>query len=207
VDIRIKENDNQIDPQIHLGTTEATRSKAAGECCTDPALGRQTPEITRSLTVDRYWLLSGMHDHPLAIRGRVYEHVANLFARLGLGPHPCHWCGTALDWGIGRRGNAADRSPDDTVVGIKQLQTDHLDSDTENNDPLNVEPSCFPCNARRGRWIERLIREMGEDSRALVVSLSPKIFRGNMSFVEFSKRVRGEAGDQDAPEEVLRAAA
>lgn len=60
-----------------------------------------------------------------------------LYDMIGPGPHPCHWCGTQVDWSPGRRGKG-------------DLISDHVDGDTKNNSPENIVPSCHPCNIRRG---------------------------------------------------------
>lgn len=69
--------------------------------------------------------------HPLADRsGRGYEHRFVLFDAIGYGPHLCHWCGDAIHW----------RST---------LHVDHLDGYGDNNDPVNLVPSCNGCNSGR----------------------------------------------------------
>lgn len=71
--------------------------------------------------------------HPVAhADGRVRVHRAVLYDKIGPGPHPCHWCGSSVDW-----------------YGIPELVSDHLDGDTWNNDPGNLVPSCNGCNAVR----------------------------------------------------------
>ena len=86
--------------------------------------------------------------HPLADAiGLVYTHRAVLYDVVGPGPHPCHWCGTAVDW---------------QAAGSGYLQADHVNGDREDNRPENLVPSCGPCNSRRAsrRRVERL-RERG----------------------------------------------
>jgi hypothetical protein len=79
--------------------------------------------------------------HPLADgRGAVGEHRAALYAKLGPGWHPCHWCKTLVEWRP--VGQALERG---------SLRTDHLDGDRRNNDPANLVPSCNGCNVRRGK--------------------------------------------------------
>lgn len=79
--------------------------------------------------------------HPLADgRGAVSEHRAVLYAKLGPGRHPCHWCGAMVVW----RPVGAAQEPG-------SLRTDHLDDDRRNNDPANLVASCNSCNIRRGR--------------------------------------------------------
>jgi DNA-directed RNA polymerase subunit RPC12/RpoP len=78
--------------------------------------------------------------HPLANdRDAVGEHRAALYAKLGLGSHPCHWCGAVLEW---RSAGDAQRRG--------SIKVDHLDGDPRNNNPANLVPSCNGCNVRRG---------------------------------------------------------
>jgi len=75
--------------------------------------------------------------HPLANGvGYVQEHRAVLYAKIGPGTHPCHWCGIPVTWqrGVPRRG---------------RLLVDHVDGSLRNNDPANLVPSCSGCNANR----------------------------------------------------------
>jgi len=79
-----------------------------------------------------------IHGHPLAsANGQVKEHRAVLYAKIGPGKHPCHWCGKEVEWlpGEGMKGNV--------------LIADHVDENFLNNDPDNLEPSCSVCNSRR----------------------------------------------------------
>lgn len=79
-------------------------------------------------------------DHPLATRiGRVFEHRKVLYAKIGPGEHPCHWCSKPVSWD--RKENAGEFT----------LITDHLDEDTLNNAPENLVPSCWKCNVGRGK--------------------------------------------------------
>jgi len=76
-------------------------------------------------------------EHPLATaQGKVLEHRAVLYERIGEGGHPCHWCKAIVTWG---EASAASR-----------LNVDHLDGDKLNNDPANLVPSCMDCNTKRG---------------------------------------------------------
>jgi len=59
-----------------------------------------------------------------------------LYDKLGDGPHPCHWCGKALNWG----------DPYET-----KLYADHVNWDVEDNAPDNLVPACVGCNAARRR--------------------------------------------------------
>lgn len=80
--------------------------------------------------------------HPLAFnaKGQVSEHRAVLWAKIGPGEHPCHWCGTTVQWCFGRR--QGSRPAD-------ELNTDHVNSDRRDNRPENLVPSCFRCNVKR----------------------------------------------------------
>ena len=57
-----------------------------------------------------------------------------LYDKIGAGPHPCHWCGDKLVW---------------AVASGTGIVADHLDGDTQDNDPENLVPSCRGCNANR----------------------------------------------------------
>ena len=81
-------------------------------------------------------------DHPLATgpdsRHRtVYEHRVVLFEKIGPGSHECHWCGRPVSWESSWPADA------DALV------TDHLDGVRVNNNPMNLVPSCQPCNVKR----------------------------------------------------------
>lgn len=69
-------------------------------------------------------------DHPLAVNGKVYEHRIVLFAIIGSGTHPCHWCNNPVTWMV-------------------DLEVDHVDGNTTNNTPANLVPSCHQCNVGR----------------------------------------------------------
>lgn len=85
-----------------------------------------------------YWLRSDP-THPLAFaNGDVLVHRAVLYADVGPGKHPCHWCGSTVDWGIAFPAEGA-------------LVVDHLDADRLNNALPNLVPACQPCNARRAK--------------------------------------------------------
>lgn len=106
----------------------------------------------------------GWHpEHPLrGKRGEVFEHRVVLYDHIGPGPHPCHWCGSPVDWRV--RAQWASFRGDELVV-------DHLDGNPQNNDPANLVPSCFTCNTRRGPNIIRegepyLVRSNGNRIRA-----------------------------------------
>jgi hypothetical protein len=89
----------------------------------------------KPLTVAKY-MTQARPGHPTAhADGRVRVHRANLYDKIGPGPHDCTWCGTEIDW------YAAEFSRD--------LVADHVDRDTWNNDPENLVPSCNRCNMNR----------------------------------------------------------
>lgn len=76
--------------------------------------------------------------HPLAPPSEVVaECRLVLYDKIGPGPHPCEWCGEAVDWKPGEWTNP------------NALVADHLDWDVHNNDPANLVPSCRQCNAHR----------------------------------------------------------
>lgn len=73
--------------------------------------------------------------HPLArAQGSVGEHRIVLYAAIGPGEHPCHWCARPLTW-VG--------SPDARICA------DHLDGNRTNNIPSNLVPACLDCNTKR----------------------------------------------------------
>lgn len=89
----------------------------------------------KPLSVSRY-VTEKRPGHPVAhADGRVRTHRANLYDKIGPGPHSCAWCGTEIDW------YALDFS--------KQLVADHVDQDTWNNEPANLVPACNRCNLSR----------------------------------------------------------
>lgn len=85
-------------------------------------------------------------NHPLSPphNSYVYEHRLVLWGKIGPGTHPCHHCGCSVTWAPGR--------------GLKKgsLVVDHLDDNTQNNDPANLVPSCHPCNKGRQPRIDRI---------------------------------------------------
>lgn len=69
--------------------------------------------------------------HPLAMKsGQVSVARAMLYSKIGAGPHPCHHCGTEVDWRHG-------------------LEADHLNWARLDNSPENLVPSCRSCNQKR----------------------------------------------------------
>lgn len=84
----------------------------------------------------RYRLLE-IRNHPLAkASGKVWEHQVVLYAAIGPGAHPCHWCATTVRW------EAAKGEADRLVV-------DHLNNRGDDNAEANLVPSCASCNSTR----------------------------------------------------------
>src|SRR6266498_2775450 len=107
-----------------------------------------------------------MPDHPLATRGIVPEHRAVLYAAIGPGDHPCHWCGRLVKWGM------PGQKQGDTL----KLVVDHLDDNGVNNDRSNLVPSCYACNTSRGwSWSEVAANKRREMSRMLVELFSDRM--------------------------------
>ena len=123
------------------------RSACRGWCRTHYSRWASTgdPDGLRRAPNGTGWISHGYRvlpapGHPLATRlGRVFEHRMVLYAKIGPGEHPCHWCGRAVNWD--RKENAGDAT----------LIADHLDEDTLNNDRANLVPSCWKCNVNRGK--------------------------------------------------------
>jgi hypothetical protein len=80
----------------------------------------------------------------------------NLYDKLGPGTHPCHWCGTMLEWmvGVGPRSGA--------------IMADHLDHDCANDSADNLVASCTQCNSHRTRKGDR--RRIKDDEPHIVLS-------------------------------------
>lgn len=85
-----------------------------------------------------YWLISDIR-HPLAdVSGKVYEHRAILWEKLGRpSVSQCHYCGTDVYWF--------------STIHAERASCDHVDFDRANNDPGNLVVSCIACNSRRGQ--------------------------------------------------------
>jgi hypothetical protein len=101
-----------------------------------------------------------MADHPLAAAGgNVLEHRAVLYAVIGPGTHPCHWCGIPVTWLVREK----------AIRGA--LVVDHLDNNPRNNDISNLVPTCQPCNSARSSYRVRddevfIVRKNGTRLRA-----------------------------------------
>lgn len=86
------------------------------------------PSVTRP---KRKYVQIYAPDHPLANnQGVVKRSRMVLFDQLEGRGAPCFRCGKHLFWGI-------------------DLCADHIDSDSTNDDPSNLRPSCRGCNANR----------------------------------------------------------
>lgn len=100
-------------------------------------------------TARRMLVLPG---HPLALNSsHVPEYRVLLYAAIGPGAHPCHHCGTSVEW---RPGDGC--SPGTLVV-------DHLDRNPLNNSLANLVPSCQRCNVLNS---ERVVAD-SEDFRVV----------------------------------------
>jgi hypothetical protein len=102
----------------------------------DPLKVATKSGITASL--GRRYTRSAVLNHPIADKsGRAWEHRVVLYDEIGMGPHECHWCGTAVDWlPKGHPGS---------------LQVDHLNNDGSDNRVENLVPACCRCNTARGQ--------------------------------------------------------
>lgn len=84
---------------------------------------------------------TSVEEHPLLSSEKSHNvgtHRIVLWDKIGPGTHPCYHCGRLVTWRPGR-----SRGDKDALV------VDHLDNDSRNNDPDNLVPSCFGCNAHR----------------------------------------------------------
>lgn len=91
-----------------------------------------------SVSVGRRYRTTHQPTHPLAKpSGRVYVHQVVLYAAIGPGPHPCHWCQATLRWDAGK--GQRDR-----------LVVDHLNGHGDDNRVDNLVASCGACNSTRG---------------------------------------------------------
>jgi len=92
--------------------------------------------------------------HPLArANGEVWEHRANLYDKVGAGPHSCHYCGKVIHWFVVDPLHRNDP---------RLVQVDHLDSDRSNNQPDNLVACCQPCNTKKAQQRRaELLRDAG----------------------------------------------
>ena len=110
--------------------SEALRRKYCGASCYN-----QTRRL--SYTPIGYRNRGVSRDHPLSEgRNAIREHRLVLWDRVGPGAHPCHYCGTLVEWRVG------------VHAWHGALVAEHLDRNTANNDPSNIVVACQPCNIR-----------------------------------------------------------
>lgn len=122
-----------------------------------------TEQAVRTSKGRRYKRINCPGHYLAGANNQQWEHRVVLFDTIGMGPHPCHWCGKPLDWG--------GKTKDSLVV-------DHLDGYGDNNEPANLMPSCLRCNSSRaikekcdaneGRWWN------GEGADAVRRTLPPR---------------------------------
>lgn len=133
--------------------------------------------------------------HPLAgVTDLVSEARAALFDSIGWGPHPCHWCSTAVDWKVVRKGQSTN--------GASALVADHVDNDPLNDALENLVPSCQVCNgSRHGRRVQDgerfIVRPNGTRLRAVertcehcgtAFLIAPALFRNRPNAGRFCSR-------------------
>jgi HNH endonuclease. len=123
--------------------------------------------------------------HPLAnASGYAMESRLALFAKIGSGPHPCHWCGEWVQWRVTKRGRPTRGS----------LMTDHVNGNEHDNVPENLVPACQSCNGTRERRIGPhdlfLIRPNGKRLRAV----SKMCERCGKAFLTAPSNIRGNHG-------------
>lgn len=116
-------------------------SKAeARKYCTQTCFGlahRKSPEQRK------YRAYVGRPDHPLAqfaTGGHMPAYRVVLYDKIGAGPHPCHWCGTILEWKKG--------------FGDGAITADHLNGNFKDDSPDNLVPACAKCNTVRSRRLK-----------------------------------------------------
>jgi hypothetical protein len=105
-------------------------------------------------------------NHPLAGKGRlISEARAVLYAKIGPGPHDCHWCGSRVEW-----------RPGEGVRAKGVLMADHINNDRHDNRPENLVPACQACNGGRNSPIKVLegeahtLRADGYKLRFVIIS-------------------------------------
>lgn len=88
-----------------------------------------------------YMRIVNAHGHTLATSlGRIPYHRFVLYEALGQPvASKCHWCGYVLPWKTGLIG-----------AYTHVVNADHLNADKSNNEPGNLVPACYWCNANRG---------------------------------------------------------
>lgn len=79
--------------------------------------------------------------------GLTYRHRMVLYDAIGPGQHNCHWCNAEIEW---------------LAKGKRKLVVDHVDANKLNNDIGNLVPSCSPCNANRGLFMNWVMKHQGD---------------------------------------------
>lgn len=112
----------------------------------DPAsLPIPIPANSRIVRNGKYLRIVNCFDHPLSgLYGNLPYHRYVLHEKLGRPTSSnCHWCDFPLPW---KSMLASYYS--------HSVNSDHVDGDTSNNDPSNLVPSCWWCNANRS-WAQK----------------------------------------------------
>jgi hypothetical protein len=111
------------------------KPQTSGRFCSAHCFWTRGPDGPRKASVKKARTRTA-RDHPLAPPSGVLP-VSRivLYKKIGPGPHPCHWCGHPVNWGLG--------------ITVDGLLADHLDWDHNNDNPDNLVPSCNNCNTRR----------------------------------------------------------
>ncbi len=96
----------------------------------------------------------------------MYVHRVELFAAIGDGEHPCHWCGIKVRW----MAKVLSPAPED------YLTVDHLDGDKHNNHIRNLVPSCGRCNTARASHLKhvRLVEAGMWSNNDTIAHLGPR---------------------------------
>lgn len=130
--------------------------------------------------------------HALAHKtGWAFEQRLVLYAKIGPGAHPCHWCGTRVTWDA--------RYP----ARIDALVADHVDGDKLNNAPENLMPSCNPCNTKwsqRSQWLEstQAPAEAGEAELDAALAENVRFFQA-AALLDRAKGASHEPHQEDRP--------
>jgi endogenous inhibitor of DNA gyrase (YacG/DUF329 family) len=113
-------------PPSHIGKGYCSKA------CAYDARRKENPSVRRIVYKP---------DHPLAgATGYVSEARLVLYAKIGPGSHPCHWCGEPVEWMVGKHGG-----PTGALIAT------HVNNDALDNSPNNLVPSCQSCNIWRKR--------------------------------------------------------
>lgn len=101
--------------------------------CSKPCMYVGRTKTSDDLTAD--YRRKYAPNHPLrTISPVVSVHRIELWDKIGIGPHNCHYCAVSISW-------FPEKHPNTT-----KLFVDHLDRDKKNNDPDNLVPTCHRCN-------------------------------------------------------------